>query len=154
MVFFWKRNAVDHRYFAHRLKKFRNCCCKWIRELDRPSEVDDNVALGNYSGFQLVGGTFAAPSGATNCQIIFRAVNATGTLYGDDFDVRQTEPAQSFFNSASIAVIVYIASYYALKSRFATKVSKPSKVVTAGIGIYILAWLVVWTLMYTLVVGF
>ena len=72
-------------------------------------------------------------------------------MYGDDFEVRQTEPIQSFFNSASIAILVYIISYYVLKSRFGTKVSKPQKILTAGIGIYILAWLVVWALLYTLV---
>jgi hypothetical protein len=115
-------------------------------------EVDDNINLpGNYSGWQLVGGTFTAPSGTTNCKIVFRAVNASGDMYGDDFEVRQTEPVQSFFNSASVAIIVYIASYYVLKSRFGTKVSKPQKILTAGIGIYILAWLVIWALLYTLV---
>jgi hypothetical protein len=115
-------------------------------------EVDDNVNLpGNYSGWQLVGGTFTAPSGTTSCKIVFRAVNASGDLYGDDFEVRQTEPVQSFFNSASIAILVYIISYYVLKSMFGTKVSKPSKILTAGIGIYILAWLFMWALLYTLV---
>lgn len=115
-------------------------------------EVDDNVSLpGNYSGWQLVGGTFTAPGGTTSCKIVFRAVNASGDMYGDDFEVRQTEPAQSFFNSASIAILIYIISYYVLKSMFGTKVSKPQKILTAGIGIYILAWLVVWALLYTLV---
>jgi len=115
-------------------------------------EVDDNVALpGNYSGWQLLGGTFTAPSGTTSCKIVFRAVNASGDLYGDDFEVRQTEPVQSFFNSASIAILVYIISYYVLKSMFGTKVSKPSKILTAGIGIYVLAWLFMWALLYTLV---
>jgi hypothetical protein len=116
------------------------------------AEIDDNVALpvANYSGWQLVGGTFTAPSGAKSCEIVFRAVNGSGDLYGDDLEVRQTEPVQSFFNSASIAIIVYIASYYVLKSRFGPKVSKPQKILTAGIGIYILAWLVIWALLYTL----
>jgi len=118
-------------------------------------EIGDNdvALLGNYSGWQLVGGTFTAPSVAKSCEIVFRAVNGSGDLFGDDFDVRQTEPVQSFFNSASIAILVYIASYYVLKSRFGPKVSKPQKILTAGIGIYILAWLVIWALLYTLVAG-
>lgn len=116
-------------------------------------EIDDSVTLpvANYGGWQLEGASFAAPSGAKSCEIVFRAVNGSGDLYGDDFEVRQTEPVQSFLNSASIAILVYIISYYVLKSRFGTKVSKPQKILTAGIGIYILAWLVVWTLLYTLV---
>lgn len=119
------------------------------------AEIDDNVTLpvANYGGWQLEGGTFTAPSDAKRCQIVFRAVNGSGDLYGDDFEVRQTEPVQSFFNSASIAILVYIVSYYVLKSRFGTKVSKPQKILTTGIGIYILAWLVIWALAYTLVAG-
>ena len=119
------------------------------------AEIDDNnVTLpGNYSGWQLVENTFTAPNGAKSCEIVFRAINGSGVLYGDDFEVRQTEPVQSFFNSASIAILVYIVSYYVLKSRFGPKVSKPQKILTTGIGIYILAWLVIWTLLYTLVAG-
>jgi len=118
-------------------------------------EIDDNVTLPvvNYGGWQLEGGTFTAPSGAKSCKIVFRTVNGSGDLYGDDFDFRQTEPIQSFFNSASIAILVYIVSYYVLKSRFGPKVSKPQKILTTGIGIYILAWLVIWALLYTLVAG-
>jgi hypothetical protein len=112
---------------------------------------DNNVSLGNYTQWLPQGSDFTAPNGAKSCEIIFRAVNGSGDLYVDDFEVRQTEPVQSFFNSASIAIIVYIASYYVLKSKFGTKVSKPQKILTAGIGIYILAWLVIWALLYTLV---
>jgi len=119
------------------------------------TEIDDNITLpvASYTGWQMPAGTFTAPAGARSCEIVFRAINGTGDLYGDDFEVRQTEPAQSFFNSASIAILVYIVSYYVLKSRFGLKVSKPQKILTAGIGIYILAWLVIWTLLYTLVAG-
>jgi hypothetical protein len=117
-------------------------------------EIGDNsvtLPVANYAGWQLEGASFTAPSGAKSYEIVFSAVNASGDLYGDDFEVRQTEPVQSFLNSASIAILVYIVSYYVLKSRFGTKVAKPQKILTAGIGIYILAWLVVWTLLYTLV---
>jgi hypothetical protein len=116
---------------------------------------DNNVTLpvASYGGWHLEGGTFTAPSDAKSCKIVFRAVNGSGDLYGDDFDFRQTEPVQSFFNSASIAILVYIVSYYVLKSRLGPKVSKPQKILTTGIGIYILAWLVIWALLYTLVAG-
>ena len=122
----------------------------WVTE---SGEIDDSVTLplANYAGWQLEGATFTAPSGAKSCEIVLSAVNGTGYLYGDDFEVRQTEPVQSFLNSASIAILVYIISYYVLKARFGTKVAKPQKILTAGIGIYILAWLVFWTLLYTLV---
>ncbi len=59
----------------------------------------------------------------------------------------------AFFNSASLAIIVYVLSYYFIKSRFALKVQKPQKLLTTGIGIYFLAWIVFWALFYTLFAG-
>lgn len=112
-----------------------------------------SLPIGNYSQWLLQEGDFTAPSGAKSCEIVFRAVGASGDLYGDDFEVRQTEPMTTFFNSASIAVVVYIASYYFLKSRFSTKVAKPKKILTAGIGIYFLACAVFWILLYTIATG-
>jgi hypothetical protein len=109
---------------------------------------------GNYSQWQVQGGDFTAPVGAKSCEIGFKAIQGSGDIYGDDFEVRQTEPNTSFFNSASIAVLVYISSYYVLKSKFATKVAKPQKILTAGIGIYLLTWIVFWALLYTIATGF
>jgi len=141
---------VEGFFYGHVSKGQFLLTISWFSDT---GEIDDNVSLPvtNYPGWELVGATFTAPSGARNCEIVFRAVNGSGDLYGDDFDVRQTEPLQSFFNSASIAILVYIVSYYVLKAMFGTKVSKPQKILTAGIGIYVLAWLVVWALLYTLV---
>lgn len=62
-------------------------------------------------------------------------------------------PNSAFFNSASLALVVYIVSYYLVKSKFALKVQKPQKLLTAGIGIYFLSWIVFWVLFYTLIAG-
>lgn len=58
-----------------------------------------------------------------------------------------------FLNSMSIAIIVYLLSYYAIKPRFKLKVEKTQKIFTTGIGIYFLAWLVFYTLLYTTLSG-
>jgi hypothetical protein len=58
-----------------------------------------------------------------------------------------------FFNSMSIAIIVYILSYYVLKTRLRDKVSKTSKLFTTGIGTYFLSWLVFFALIYTSLSG-
>jgi hypothetical protein len=58
-----------------------------------------------------------------------------------------------FFNSMSIAIIVYILSYYALKTKLKDKVAKTSKLFTTGIGIYFLSWLVFYALIYTSLSG-
>ena len=69
---------------------------------------------------------------------------ATGTISNTQF------PSTAFFNSASLAIIVYVLSYYYVKSRFALRVQKPQKLVTTGIGIYFLSWIVFWVLFYTI----
>lgn len=58
-----------------------------------------------------------------------------------------------FLNTMSLAIIVYLLSYYMIKSKFAGQVQKTSKLFTAGIGIYFLAWIVTWTLFYTIIAG-
>jgi len=62
-------------------------------------------------------------------------------------------PINTFFNSLSIALIVYIISYYIIKRRFILKVEKPQKIATTGIGIYFTSWLVIWVLLYTIIAG-
>jgi hypothetical protein len=56
-------------------------------------------------------------------------------------------------NSVSLALIVYILSYYALKAAFRLKVQKTQKLLTTGIGIYFLSWLTFFALLYTTLVG-
>ena len=58
-----------------------------------------------------------------------------------------------FLYSMNIAIIIYLVSYYILKLKFAYKVDKPQKIFTTGIGIYFLAWLVLWVLLYTIMAG-
>lgn len=55
-----------------------------------------------------------------------------------------------FFNSASIAIVVYVLSYYVVKAGFKGKVAKTSKLLTTGIGIYFLSWIVFYALLYTI----
>jgi len=53
------------------------------------------------------------------------------------------------FNSISLAIIVYVLSYYIVKTKFKDKVTKTQKLFTTGIGIYFLAWIVCYALFYT-----
>jgi len=56
-----------------------------------------------------------------------------------------------FLNSMSLAIIVYLISYYLIKNKFVLKVEKTQKLFTTGIGIYFLSWLVFWVLLYTII---
>lgn len=73
---------------------------------------------------------------------------ATDTISSTQF------PSTAFFNSASLSIITYVLSYYFVKSRFAFRVQKPQKLVTTGIGIYFLSWIVFWILFYTIATMF
>ena len=53
-------------------------------------------------------------------------------------------------NSVSLAIIVYVLSYYVIKAGFRLKVQKTQKLFTTGIGIYFLSWMTFFALLYTM----
>ncbi|MEA2089805.1 MAG: CARDB domain-containing protein [Thermoproteota archaeon] len=69
-----------------------------------------------------------------------------------NFFVGTSEGFNVFLTGFSLAMLIYLLSFYALKPHFIEKVEKPSKVFTTGIGIYFLMWIVFWTLSFTLVI--
>jgi len=56
----------------------------------------------------------------------------------------------NLLNGVSIALLIYIITYYVYKSMFLTRVEKSSKLFTTGVGAYFLSWLAMWALFYTL----
>jgi zinc transporter ZupT len=58
-----------------------------------------------------------------------------------------------FLNGLTIALLVYLVTYYVFKAKFRNQVEKQSKIMTMGIGVYFFTWLVVWILTYTIVLG-
>jgi hypothetical protein len=71
---------------------------------------------------------------------------ATNTIVKEGFPMWNT-----LMNGVSIALVIYLISYYMIKSKFSLEVEKPQKLVTMGIGIYFVSWIVFWTLLYTIV---
>jgi len=126
------------------------------------NESKVSMLIGNYSQWSLGGQEVTAPTNAKSSEIVFKAVNGTGDMYGDNFEIRQTEFVPVFtgiplistklLNNISIALMVYLVSYYALKRIFEHKVEKPQKIFTMGIGIYFFTWLVSLILLYTLII--
>lgn len=57
----------------------------------------------------------------------------------------------SILNGISIALLVYIITYYVYKARFLTKVEKRSKLFSTGVGVYFFTWIVMFGLFFTLV---
>ena len=52
-------------------------------------------------------------------------------------------------NSFTIALIVYLASYYVLKAMFKDKIEKQSKILSTGVAMYFFAWIPFFVLFYT-----
>ena len=59
----------------------------------------------------------------------------------------------TFLNGITIALAIYLLSYYVLKSQFGNKVEKQSKIMTMGIFIYFIAWAVFFILFYSILEG-
>ena len=52
-------------------------------------------------------------------------------------------------NGITVALAVYLLTYYLLKMQFMDKVEKPTKMLTMGIGAYFLAFIMCWVLFIT-----
>jgi hypothetical protein len=59
----------------------------------------------------------------------------------------------TFMNGLTIALLVYLVSYYIFKAKFRAKVEKQSKIMTMGIGIYFFTWIVFMILFYSILKG-
>ena len=59
----------------------------------------------------------------------------------------------TFVNGITIALLVYLLSYYAIKAKFMNKVEKQSKLMTQAIFMYFIAWAVFFILFYSLLTG-
>lgn len=59
----------------------------------------------------------------------------------------------NFLNGMSVALLVYIITYYIYKPLFIAKVEKPTKIFTTAVFIYFVTWVVAWILLYTLLFG-
>lgn len=55
----------------------------------------------------------------------------------------------NLFSGLSVALLVYIITYYIYKPLFIAKVEKPTKIFTTAVFAYFVTWLVAWTLLYT-----
>ncbi len=59
----------------------------------------------------------------------------------------------TFTTGLTIALMVYLVSYYPLKAKFYNKVEKQSKIMSMGIGIYFISWAVFFILSYSIITG-
>ena len=56
----------------------------------------------------------------------------------------------TLINSFTIALIIYLASYYVFKAVYQNKIEKQSKILSTGVAMYFFAWLPFFVLFYTM----
>lgn len=59
------------------------------------------------------------------------------------------EVGTPLINGISVALAVYLVTFYLVKWKFMNKVEKPTKIFTMGIGAYFLAFILFWVLIIT-----
>ena len=67
--------------------------------------------------------------------------------------LKENSSITTFINGLTIALLIYLLSYYALKAKFRDKVEKPTKIMTMGIFMYFIAWAVFFILFSTILRG-
>lgn len=59
----------------------------------------------------------------------------------------------TLLNGITVALLIYLLSYYALKAKYRSQIEKQSKIMSMGIFIYFFTWLIVWVLSLTAIIG-
>ena len=76
--------------------------------------------------------------------IIAAAISAVvAILVGNAADI------STLLNSVTIAVIIYLLSYYFFKATYKNKIEKQSKILSTAIGMYFFTWIAFFILFYT-----
>jgi hypothetical protein len=77
--------------------------------------------------------------------IVAAAISAFVATFFDAFSFN------TFLNGITIALAIYLISYYVIKAKFMNKVEKQSKIMTQGIFMYFIAWAVFFILIYSII---
>ena len=83
---------------------------------------------------------------STAVSVVSQSVTGTTIL-------QQVGNTNTLLNGITIALLVYLLSFYLLKAKYASQVEKKSKIMSMGIFIYFFSWLVIWILTLTLIIG-
>lgn len=60
-------------------------------------------------------------------------------------------PVGNLFGGIGIGVLTYVVSDKVLRRMFIGKIDKPSTITKTGIGIFVIAWVFFWVLLFTLI---
>ena len=94
------------------------------------------VALGAIAGLICTGGIYLF-------QTISPATNFLDTI----------SSFSTLLNGITIALLIYLISYYILKAKYSSTVEKQSKIMSMGIFIYFFTWLIIWVITLSAIIG-
>jgi hypothetical protein len=94
------------------------------------------VALGAFAG-----------AISTIAIVLFQSLSPSTTL------LSIINSTNTLLNGITIALLIYLVSYYALKAKYSSQVEKESKIMSMGIFIYFFTWLIIWVLTLSLIIG-
>ena len=60
----------------------------------------------------------------------------------------------TFVNSLTVALVVYLLTYYILKAVYKNKIEKQSKILSTAVGMYFFTWITFFILFYTTIKAF
>jgi hypothetical protein len=83
---------------------------------------------------------------STSVSLISQSMTGTSIL-------EQVSNTSTLLNGITIALLVYLISFYVLKAKYSSQVEKQSKIMSMGIFIYFFTWLVVWVLTLSAIIG-
>ncbi len=89
-----------------------------------------------------------AIAGLISASISILTQSAAGTTI-----LEQVGNTTTLLNGITIALLLYLISFYVLKARYASQVEKPSKIMSMGIFIYFFTWLLAWVLTLSALIG-
>jgi len=84
---------------------------------------------------------------STSAILLFRTFDQSVSL------VSLISNLNMLLNGITIALLIYLVSYYVLKARYASQVEKQSKIMSMGIFIYFFTWLIVWVITLSVIIG-
>ena len=84
---------------------------------------------------------------STGAILLFQTLSPSTTL------LSIVGSTNTLLNGITIALLIYLISYYVLKAKFASQLEKQSKVMTMGIFIYFFTWLIIWVFTLSVIIG-
>jgi hypothetical protein len=94
------------------------------------------VALGAIAGLICTGAIF-----------LFQTIDPSVTL------ASLVGSLNTLLNGVTIALLIYLISYYVMKGKYSAQIEKKSKIMSMGIFIYFFTWIIVWVLTLTALIG-